>query len=366
MITGIIYKKIISGDFSFLLFYQRRVQRIIPLFVFVTLSCLLAGYYFQLPFDFKGLGNSAIAASLFLANVRYALVGNYFQLDSAKPLLHTWSLSVEEQYYFIWPLMIILGLYLFKTDNKFRFFILIMIVLSFSLAAYMSSKDSLSTYSYFLLPTRAGALLLGSYLAMCNIDSVRMKSRYKELITGLGIMTIILCYIFVDGNSSFPGTWSLVPCLAVVLVIWLGGETRTSKYLLSNKFMVYIGLLSFSIYMLHWPIIVFSRYILGVSEVGFIFSILIVLGVLFISWFTWYFIEQYFRRIKVAPIYAISFFYVLPTLFVLSICVLININQGFPERFNMTDSMTRVETRGCHNSLLSGPCFISMEARSPF
>jgi peptidoglycan/LPS O-acetylase OafA/YrhL len=357
LITKIIFTEMQKQRFSFALFYQRRIKRIIPVFVAVTAVTLLAGYFIQLPFDFKGLGNSTLAATVFLANIRYALVGNYFQADSAKPLLHTWSLSVEEQYYFIWPIVLIFALRFFSSENRLRMFVVFLMLSSFILATWMASEQKWATYAYFLLPTRAGELLLGSYLAMLPAGSQGTR-KTKEYLALFGLMLIVLSFIYIDKSVIFPGLSAFIPCLGAGLIIWAGHGTRVGRWL-SIKPMVYVGLISYSLYMWHWPILTFARYIMEVEHFDVVFGLGLIVFIMLISWLSWLFIEKPFRQLNMSPRKTFVLVYACPSAIVLAASVMISMHGGYPERFDMPLSYTRVETIGCHNSLSADTCFIN-------
>ncbi|SEK46524.1 Peptidoglycan/LPS O-acetylase OafA/YrhL, contains acyltransferase and SGNH-hydrolase domains [Colwellia chukchiensis] len=357
LITKIIYQEMQSRSFSFSIFYQRRIKRIIPVFVAVILVTLLVGYFIQLPFDFKGLGNSSLAATVFLANVRYALVGNYFQADNVKPLLHTWSLSVEEQFYFIWPIVLIFALRLFSSEYRLRLFVLVLMLSSFVLATWMASEQKWATYAYFLLPTRAGELLLGAYLAMLPANQISSHQN-KEYLSFIGLLLIFLSFIYIDQSIIFPGLSAFIPCLGAGLIILAGSGTRVGLWL-SFKPIVFIGLISYSLYMWHWPILTFARYIMEVNNFELLIGGALISVIVFISWLSWLYIEKPFRRLKISTKKTIVFVYGLPSATIVFISLMIFKNGGYPERFDMPLSYSRVETIGCHNSLSAETCFIN-------
>lgn len=291
LITRIIYREVQAGIFSYGRFYERRVRRLFPALAAMLAVSSIAAWFMLMPIDYKNFVDSLVAALIFLANVQFWKETDYFH-DSVEtfPLLHTWSLAVEEQYYILFPpLLILLVRYVPRHLNW--------ILLSLGLASLWGAQASLSSRpesAFYLVHLRAWELLVGSLLAAGMIPSIR--SRALAEVTGLfGLGAIAVSFVLLDKGDSFPGVAALPVVLGTALVIHAGSEQSTLVgRLLSLRFLVFLGLLSYSFYLWHWPIFVFVRYYLiepftpAQQIVLFVFA----LGV---AWVSWRFVEAPFR-----------------------------------------------------------------------
>lgn len=265
LITGIVHRQSANGTFSFSEFYLRRVRRIFPAAFLVTFVTLVFGAAFMLPEDFSGLAKSALAATISAANVYFWLYldTSYFAASSdTVPLLHLWSLGVEEQFYLVWPALMIIA---FKIGGR-RLVIITasaLAIASFAISeAYVSKAP---TFAYYMLPSRAGELLAGGLLFFLTDAFKGSVSRViREIASALGLILIVWSMIFLDEKKGFPGFISLVPTLGAVLIIFAGayGGSIVGR-ILSIRPMVAVGLISFSLYLWHWPVLAFYRYAYG-------------------------------------------------------------------------------------------------------
>ncbi|MES1192554.1 MAG: acyltransferase family protein [Steroidobacter sp.] len=355
LITKIIHNQIVTNKFSVFEFYKRRTKRIIPVYLAVTIFSLIVGYYVQMPFEYKGLGNSSIAATLFLANVRYALVGNYFQPDTIKPLLHTWSLSVEEQYYFFWPLMLLLIIRVGKSGFATKSLILLLLAGSFLLATWMANDIHYATYAYYLLPSRAGELLTGSYLGVTQYQP--SSQRISSALSITGMLLVLISILFINKNIAFPGISAAPPCLGAALIIAGANQGWVNKFL-SSSIMVFIGLISYSLYMWHWPFLAFTRYALDISTLDIPTTLIIASIVIIVSTLSWRYIERPFRSLNLNFQRTFTILYMGPAILIILCGFIISRHKGYPERFGIPESFTQTELIGCHNSLVSKRCLI--------
>lgn len=303
LITTILLREYESKTFSYYDFYKRRIKRILPAYFFLLTGVSVAAAIIMLPYDFYKFSISAISSIFFVSNLGFALrTGDYFSNDASQwPLLHTWSLSVEEQFYIFWP--IILGfifsikLPLDKIKARLFYVVLCFIVASVVLATLFSSDASLAKWNYYLVVTRASELLIGALLAVM-IAKGRF-SGFSQTLTFPALMVLVLCFVFYDKNMPFPSYWVLPPCLATLVI--LGGKREGYVYkFLSFKPIVGIGLLSYSLYLWHWPIIAFTRYIYDVGgdttfEIGIVQALPIVLFAFFMALVSYHFVENPFR-----------------------------------------------------------------------
>jgi peptidoglycan/LPS O-acetylase OafA/YrhL len=301
LITRIVYTEFISGKYSFINFYVRRSKRILPPLYFMSILTLVAGYIILLPYDFFKTGISVLGAVLFVSNMQFALrTGDYFSSDSSEwPMLHTWSLSVEEQYYFVLPLVLIFVIRFLKVN--LTAVLLVIAIASFALAEYMSGKSNLAGLSYYFLLTRMGELLVGSILAIVHAKGTFDKSRSDVLATA-AVVVLVGTLVFFDKQFLFPGFSALLACLPIAMIIHCEG-TWVNR-LLENRVAVWVGLLSYSLYLFHWPVLAFARYILNTTE-GYLHlpagTQVICLAIIFaLSIFSYYAVERPLRRLKCA------------------------------------------------------------------
>lgn len=256
LITSLIWKDLESGTFTFARFWQRRARRILPPLVVTVFVALLAGWFLLLPADLASLGRSAAAQSVFGANIHFWLDSGYFSAAAEeKPLLHTWSLAVEEQFYFIAPFVFYL---LFRLKPLRRSVLVVLgtgFVLSFVLSIYGVYRSPSATF--YLLPTRAWELLAGSLLAFLPAT----VSKRAEILSVAGLLLILLPTFFYTKDTPFPGLAAAAPVLGTALIIGANNKqlTRVGTILASRPF-VWIGLISYSLYLWHWLFLAFAKY----------------------------------------------------------------------------------------------------------
>jgi peptidoglycan/LPS O-acetylase OafA/YrhL len=261
LITGIIYGK--GVGFSFADFYGRRVRRILPAAIFVTAVTLLAGSILFLPADVKDLSGSAIAAALSAANVYFWLFldTSYFAPSSETvPLLHMWSLGVEEQFYMVWPALMIIAMRL-GGKRMLAASAVIIAIASIAISEYYVTRDP--SFAYYMLPSRAGELLIGALLFLWQ-DSRRVSAVVASFAGLLGLALIIGSLAVLDEKGGFPGIRSIIPSVGAALLI-LGGSNQAGLLAktLANPVARAIGFRSFSLYLWHWPVLAFYRYAYG-------------------------------------------------------------------------------------------------------
>lgn len=295
LITGIIAREIDAGEFSVLRFYERRARRILPALIAMIGAVLIAASWLFLPSDFQNVAPSALAALFFLANVWLFTQTGYFQADAeVTPLLHTWSLGVEEQFYIGVPIALLLiarFLPQWRTGA-----IAAMAVISFVWA--LATQADTDGFAFYMLPTRAWELFAGSLLALGAVRAVRSQW-VRETAAGAGIALIAAATFFYDENTVFPGLAALPPVIGAAALIHCAPGTMVGR-LLSLKGPIALGLISYSLYLWHWPLIVFWRYSLEGSLTALDSAAIIALS-LVIGWASWRFIEEPFRDRSVFP-----------------------------------------------------------------
>jgi len=291
LITGIILTQARAGAFSLLQFYGRRVRRIFPALIVVLAVSYLIGWFVLLPQDFALLGQSTAAGVAFVANLFQLARSGYFAPDAAEnPLLHLWSLGIEEQFYIFWPPLLLL---LFGSKHR-RLSMGAIAVASFgaSLIIFLGYKE----WSFYSPIPRAWELLAGGVLASRLIDDPeqRMRPLHGNLAASLGIAAIAGSAMLLDKESMFPGIWALLAVLGAILMIG-APDSAVNRVLLSNRAMVLIGLISYPLYLWHWPLLSYLAIVRnGVPnalEIG-----AAVLAAFALAWLTFRFVETPLRR----------------------------------------------------------------------
>jgi peptidoglycan/LPS O-acetylase OafA/YrhL len=258
LISSIIYSECRNNSFSFARFYQRRVSRLFPAYFTVAFATILAAFLFQSPQDLASAGMNLTAATLSLANVKYMLQGNYFEISpDAQPFLHYWSLSVEEQFYMLFPALIFL---LFRISRRWIFPVLVCLaVLSMALCIGITLVKP--TWAFYLLPTRGWELLAGCLLGVSFLEVKDQESgRVSAYFAAGGLAAIVLSFFVISEESSFPGYIALLPVVGTVAVIACSSSRNWIGKVLSTALMVFIGKISYSLYLWHWPIYSFVDY----------------------------------------------------------------------------------------------------------
>jgi peptidoglycan/LPS O-acetylase OafA/YrhL len=291
LITGILMEDIRQDRFSIAMFYERRARRILPALFTVLLFASLAAYRILLPNDAHDYGRSLLATLFFISNIAFSREMGYFDGPAEmKPLLHTWSLAVEEQFYIAYPLF----LYAVTRFFKKRYATAIGSMLLLSLGYSIWRVHTQPVTSFYLAPSRAWELLIGGILAIQGIPKLRNKL-VANLAGFLGLGLILYAVFSFTAATTFPGANALYPCVGAALIIYSGMETETLVgQFLSLQPMVFVGLISYSLYLWHWVVIVFAKYYLDRPLTGREMIAVIVAPVILAS-LAWKFIENPFR-----------------------------------------------------------------------
>lgn len=258
LISGIILREIKNDNFSFAIFYARRFRRLLPALLLVLLATFVGGYFLLLPDEFRALGKHFMGAGGFVANLMLWKEAGYFDVAAdTKPLLHLWSLGVEEQFYLLWPLTLVLSF----RQKKIRpiFIILFLFLASFVLNIDQIKYDVPSVF--FGMSTRLWQFACGALLAIAESENLHIpkfkRGILSELAAVMAFGAIIYSCLIIDQNFRYPGYWALLPTLGATLIIFINQQSLLIKWLLENPLTVFIGLISYPLYLWHWPLISF-------------------------------------------------------------------------------------------------------------
>lgn len=296
LIAGLILKELKQGTFTLTNFWERRIRRIVPPLAVVVIATFVASWFILMPADFAAYGKSVIGLALFASNVQFWKSIDYF--DNAaeeKPLLHTWSLSVEEQFYIFVPVFLLL---LAKRSKLNRAYLLLAAAaaLSFGLSVFWTQRHP--TTNFYLLPTRAWELFAGALLAFSPKCGIERNKWLVEVVAFTGIALILVpCFVY-DHKTPFPGLTALPPVLGSALLIWVGASAAGFSLIgrtLASKPVVFIGLISYSLYLWHWPLFSLARY-LSVQAPGAAVWWILILASGALATLSWRFVETPFRR----------------------------------------------------------------------
>ncbi len=350
LITSIILNDLRDGTFSFLSFYERRARRILPALFLVLLVCLPFAWHWFLPGDMEEFTRSVIAVATFSSNVLFWRESGYFDTAAElKPLLHTWSLAVEEQYYILFPILMV---FLFRYSRKLIGAALVILMLA-SLAASQWGAYNEPTATFYLLPTRGWELLVGSLAALhlqYNRQSDRvLLSRSMELI---GLAGIFLSIFLFTKNTPHPSIYTLVPTISVALIILFSRPGSLVHGILGSRILSGIGLISYSLYLWHFPVFAFYRYRFSENPTDGPWLLMIAL-IFALSYASWRYVETPFRNRTVISGRRIFVSSGLASLMFLTFGIGGQVTQGYVSRSQMDGleiAIPTVEDVYCHNS----------------
>ena len=289
LISTIILAKLAAGNFSFVDFYVRRARRIFPALLAVLVALVVAGWFLSLAGEYRLIGKHVATAALFASNFTLWAEVDYFDISaSVKPLLHLWSLGVEEQFYLLWPLLLLLsfrGKFLWRTMG-------ILAVGSFAYSLYATFHSP--TAAFFSPASRWWELMIGGVLAQLVLRHGTLRGLPAALCSLAGIALIGIAFGFLDEHQPFPGWWALAPTLGTFMVVIAGPEAWLNRLVLSNRLLVGCGLISYPLYLWHWPLFSLTRLwrgglspAIGIAEIA---------AAVLLAWLTYEFIEKPVRR----------------------------------------------------------------------
>jgi peptidoglycan/LPS O-acetylase OafA/YrhL len=303
LITSTLIKDLSEGNYSLAGFYERRGRRILPALTAVVIFCFIASPRLLMAGALRSFSKSAMWLSFFSSNIYFKNEFGYFDTAAnTKPLLHSWSLSVEEQFYLLFPLLLFFG---WKYAKKHMGTALLgLAILSFIASSFGVKHDP--TAAFYYIHYRAWELALGSILAFAFQPSVdfhlpELSQKFREGLAGVALICILAPVVFYTNHTPFPGIAALAPCLGAFALIW--ANTNGSTYvgrLLSTRALVEIGLMSYSLYLWHWPLLVFAKLHKGEDLSKWAGAGILALSIV-ISWLSLRFIERPFRQRLLLP-----------------------------------------------------------------
>ena len=318
LITFLLAKEYAINDkINFIDFYKRRIQRIFPALLFMILSVVLLGYVFFTPSDYAALLTSSIWSLFSAANIYFfnTLDTSYFAPDSGElPLLHLWSLGVEEQFYIFWPFVVwFLSKYL-RTIQSQLIFILGTLIISLLMAEWIRPINF--SFAYYLLPSRAWELMTGAAVALLLSKGIFPKKTLAEILAWLGSALVLSSLVLVSKKSAIPGVGAAPVVLGTALLIISGASSRLTsiRKILSLKLLVALGLVSYSAYLWHWPILAFLKY--SMIEINFRRGFCVFILTFIMASLSYFIIENPLRKCKINVKKVILSYFTIPVLVV--------------------------------------------------
>jgi len=362
LISRNIFRQAAEGRFSIRSFYEHRLRRIFPAYFAVLLAVFAVALIHEMPPDTVALGKSLLAALGSVTNFFFWATTNYFEQPAEKlPLLHTWSLSVEEQFYLLFPAMILL---VHQRGQAWMQWC-VLIVFAMSLAISIPGAFLYPTATFYLLPTRAWELMTGTILALGVFPDLR-NDVYRAIAATVGLGLIVLSMMLLSPQTPFPGLAAIPPCLGAALIIFAGssGSTLVTK-LLSLKPLVFIGLISYSLYLWHWPLLALQRADMLFFEPQSKLaerSILLAMSLL-LATASWWFIERPTRNRTIVSTRALVSTALLATVTLVAGATTLILTDGLPARYApQTVKLASYLNYDQRPQFLEGQCFLDLTA----
>jgi peptidoglycan/LPS O-acetylase OafA/YrhL len=301
LISSLIWRGLADGTFSPLTFYARRVLRLFPALLVVLAACLIAGWWLLAPGGYEDLGRDTAAAAVYLSNFVFWRESGYFApAASARPLTHLWSLAVEEQFYVLYPWLLIAT---FRRKRATVMLLLGILAASFAVSVVILRVDP--AQAFYLLPSRFWELLAGGLLAYAQFNATRQPSqRLANFVSLCGLALLPLAFAGPRGGSDFPGWWALAPVAAGVLLVAGGPDAALNRLVLARRPLVFVGRISYPLYLWHFPLLSFARARYGTLSTGATFGVVALSFVL--AYLTYRLLElplrSYVRRVSWRPV----------------------------------------------------------------
>lgn len=329
LITLILTHDIQSKRFSIARFYKKRVVRLAPAYFTVLSIVSIIAWQVMLPGELTQYFDSVIYATLLMANIYMRNeVGDYFsQSAESIPLLHLWSLGVEEQFYIFWPLL--LWMFVAKVPRKYMWAVITTLIVTLLIYAQYELTKS-ADKAYYSMLVRAFELLIGALIGF--LPQLKLPKKIAQGLVWASLSVLFAAATYFNKQTPFPGAMALIPCLTTALIIYLGQCSPSNNVLLSNRFSSWIGKISYPLYLWHWPIIVlFGIYMRPLNAEN---QAVIVLLSIILAFLTYKLVEKPAKRFVMAANYKVMIIgFLVPAMIFIAIAQTININKGFPDRF---------------------------------
>ena len=311
LISTIIFENLQRGSFSFIEFYSRRIRRIFPALIVVLAACFAFGWFTLFDDEFKQLGKHIAGGAGFISNLVLWNESGYFDnAASTKPLLHLWSLGIEEQFYIVWPLLLWAA---FK--KKLNWFVVISVIVAVSFAWNLYSARNNPISDFYSPQTRFWELLVGSMLAcarLLNQNALTIFGQktadllrrivpaqaqisnaivFRNFVSTLGVLSIATSVVLIANDKHYPGAWAMLPTLGTAMVIAAGTQAWFNRSVLASRILVWLGLISYPLYLWHWPLLTFTRIFENETPKGVIRLEVVVISIV-LSWVTYRLVER--------------------------------------------------------------------------
>ena len=358
LITQIIFQELQHHHFKLWNFYQRRIRRIFPALLMVFFTCTILGWMILTPAEYELYGTHMLAGAGFVPNIIFWREAGYFDKEAiTKPLLHLWSLGVEEQFYFVWPLLLGIGWKIWKPrSTHVLMFAIVLLLTSLVWSSYQIQRNPIADfYSPF---SRFWELALGGCLALWS-SKWKFKTSSNFWMQMIGIALLAFSLFGLNEEVPFPGLWAIAPCLGTALILMSSEQhqnTFTSR-ILSLQAFVFIGLISYPLYLWHWPLLSFARILEG-QAISSSNKIIILILSIFLAWLTYSFVE---KRIRSSRKTSTAIVLLLCMLLALSFGIVLRKKDGFKHRHEnvlLADPNTMVV--GEHRHEILRPCQLAL------
>ena len=365
LITSIIFKELQSSSFSYWSFYQRRIRRIFPSLALVLITCSIVGWIILTPAEYELFGTHLATSAGFIPNLRFWREAGYFDKEAiTKPLLHLWSLGVEEQFYLIWPVILGLG-WRFLSPKINHLLLLITALLAGSITLSYFTININPTADFYSPLTRFWELGLGGLIAILTLfEIITLPQLFRNVLSSLGGILLIIAITQLHERLAFPGLWALIPCLGSALILLsLSPSTEFTKQSLvlkslSTTPMVWIGLISYPLYLWHWPLLSLASILEGQTLSTLVRVLLLIISFL-LAFLSYQFLEKPIRQQK-SQIWALALLLVMICL--LSFGIMLRKQDGFKDRHQsqmMADPSTMI--LGEFRDTIRRPCHIEKQ-----
>jgi len=290
LISSIIFSNLEHDSFSILEFYNRRIRRIFPALLTVLLVSFAFGWFALLPEEYTQLGKHIAGGAGFISNVISWWESGYFDTEAgSKPMLHLWSLAIEEQFYIVWPLLLA---FVWRRHWSFFRITALIALMSFAANIYLVSRDQPA--AFYSSASRFWELMIGGILAYITLHRPELTSRYKDAQSLVGVALVVLSLIIINKSREFPGWWALLPIVGSFFTISAGPTAWMNQRILSNKGLVWFGLISYPLYLWHWPLLSFAQ-IIESGKPKASMRISAVVASIALAWLTYRLIERKIR-----------------------------------------------------------------------